>query len=238
MVVDSAGSFVTQRELPGLAAVVPWVTEGGLTLCCGDKGEVTVERALWSEGAAVTVEVWRDRCEAIDQGDAVAQWLSTVVGKTVRLVRMHDRWFRSSKRVREGETVGLGFCDGYPLLFVTQESLDALNVELEQNVEVERFRPNVVLEGCDQAWEEDRWQSFAIAGVSFEAVKPCERCVITTLDPVTGAKKGREPLATLAKQPRGNGRALFGMNVNHYGHGTIALGDRVETMRFGERVAL
>ncbi len=238
MVVDADRRFVTQREVHALARVSTALTDVSLTLSHPEHGAVTVGRERWSDGPRATVRVWNDDCLAVDQGDEVAGWLSSVISAPLRLARMDDSHRRPSKRVREGESVTVGFSDGYPLLFATRESLDDLNARLASPVEMLRFRPNVVVEGCAEPWEEDRWGAFTIGAVGFEAVKPCVRCVITTLDPTTGASTGREPLATLARMPRGDGAALFGMNVNHYGRGVIRVGDALDELTLGEPVAL
>lgn len=238
MVVDADRQFVTQREVHALARVSTALTDDALTLSHPALASVAVPRERWSDGPRATVRVWKDDCLAVDQGDDVAEWLSSVVSAPARLVRMDDAHHRPSKRVREGESVGVGFCDGYPLLFATRESLDDLNARLASPMEMLRFRPNVVVEGCAEPWEEDRWGAFSIGAVGFEAVKPCERCVITTLDPSTGESTGREPLATLAKMRRGDGAALFGMNVNHYGRGVIRVGDALDGLTLGDRVPL
>ena len=127
----------------------------------------------------------------------------------------------------------LSFADGYPLLFISEGSLDDLNHRLvargKARVSMDRFRPNVVLAGCEP-YTEDTWQQVNISGIRFDIVKPCARCPITTVDQVLGIIPDvHEPVATLATYRRGkDGGAMFGQNVLHRGCGTLRVGDVVQ----------
>jgi uncharacterized protein YcbX len=125
----------------------------------------------------------------------------------------------------------VSFADGYPLLLTSQASLDALNARLAAPVEMLRFRPNLVVEGAE-AWAEYRWTRLRIGGAAFRVVKPCDRCVVTTIDPRTGTQpEPDEPLRTLKQFPRdARGRVLFGQNLVPEICGAVRVGDGVEVV--------
>jgi uncharacterized protein YcbX len=122
---------------------------------------------------------------------------------------------------RNGELTS--FSDGYPLLLIGQAALDDLNARLAIPVSMERFRPNIVFSG-GSPYLEDSWQAFSIGQMLFRAVKPCARCVLTTIDPLTGVR-GPEPLRTLATYRTRANKVLFGMNLLYEGSGRLSVGD-------------
>lgn len=89
-----------------------------------------------------------------------------------------------------------------------------------------RFRPNFVFTG-GKAHEEDNWKKFRIGRNRFVAVKPCSRCVLTTVDQLTGIK-GTEPLATLATYRKQGNKIKFGQNLLAIDHDEIQEGDEIE----------
>jgi uncharacterized protein YcbX len=124
------------------------------------------------------------------------------------------------------------FSDAFPLLLLSRESLGDLNARLEARgvgpAIVERFRPNVVVDGTVGPFAEDAWRDVRIGEVALVVAKPCARCVLPTVDPATGVKSPRgEPLRTLAEYRTRNGKVLFAQNVLVRGPGRIAVGDRV-----------
>ncbi len=243
MVVDETGRFVTQRECPELAQVVPHLTEEGLLIEVeGDEHmRITVPRSIW-EGESVTpITVWKHIGVGTDQGQAAGDFFSTHLHKSVRLVRMPEVHVRTPNRRPEGITTQVGFADGYPLLLATERSLAELNANLPTGhdpISMERFRPNIVVTGVDEAWEEERWNQFTVNGVLFHGVKPCERCPITQTDQRTGARVSKEPLRTLARIHRQGNAALFGANLIHASVGTLRVGSPIENIMFGERPEL
>ncbi len=232
MVVDQANRFVTQREYPPLALAQPTLSDDCLTLTAPGLPRLSLPLAGY-EGNPREVVVWRDTCLALDEGEVAAAWFSDLLRSRVRLVRMPDRFERLTSTEYTAEPGLLSFADGYPLLFTSESSLDELNRRLlargKAPVSMDRFRPNVVVAGCPP-YAEDTWQCVHIAGIRFDLVKPCARCVITTVDPSTGSIPDvGEPLATLATYRRGqNGGAMFGQNGLHRGCGTLRVGDVVE----------
>lgn len=195
MFVTPGGRFLTQRELPTLARVVVQVGDEGLSLGADGAGNVTVE--LDRTGPASEVTVWGDRVTAIDQGDDVAGWASEFLGREVRLVRFHPEARRPSSPEWTGAVEALTrFTDGYPLLVISRASLDDLNARLHEPLPVDRFRPNLVLDGLP-AYGEDSLGDLVADGLRLRVVKPCTRCVITTTDQGTGTVQGEEPIRTL-----------------------------------------
>ncbi len=195
MIVDAGGRFLSQRELPSLALIRTTLSPSGLELAASGGTAVTIpfERS----GPTRTVTVWRDTVKAIDQGDEPAAWLSARLGRDVRLVRFDPGVRRHCNRAYAGESgAHTGFADAYPLLVLSQASLVDLNTRLARSLPVDRFRPNVLLSGCE-AYEEDYIDEIAAGAVRMKLVKPCTRCQITTTDQQTG-ERAAEPLATLA----------------------------------------
>jgi uncharacterized protein len=161
-----------------------------------------------------------------------------VAGEPVRLVYLDDPMRRRPNPAysREGDRVS--FADGYPLLLTGEGSLRELNdliaagpLAAEGPLPMRRFRPNVVVAGAPP-WAEDGWRLLRIGDVVFRAVKGCDRCVLTTIDPDT-AVKGKEPIATLARCRRWDGKVWFGVNLipDSPGRtGAIRVGDPVQVL--------
>lgn len=199
MVVDAADSFITQRTHPRLARVVPSIGREALTLSA--EGLEPLEVPLAIEGAPVTVQVWNDSCIAQDQGDAAADWLSEAIGDAVRLVRVGPSMDREANpRYAMPDRSPVTFVDGYPILVCSTASLEDLNARMPSPVPMERFRPNLVIDGLSP-FEEDRIAVLEIASSAGEAVrlrlvKPCTRCVIPSTDQRTG-ERSTNPLPYL-----------------------------------------
>ena len=212
MIVDAAGRFISQREVPRLALIVPALSAAALELTAPGMAAVTIP--FDRSGVTLPVTVWRDRLPAIDQGDAVAAWISAWIGSAARLVRFDPRLRRTCDPAYAGDTEAhTAFADAYPLLVLSEASLADLNQRLESPLPLDRFRPNVVLSGVD-AYDEDHIDELAVAGVTMKLVKPCTRCLITTTDQETG-ERGVEPLATLASYRMNDtlGGVAFGVNA-------------------------
>lgn len=228
MLVDETGQFVTQRQEPRLALLQVEPVDEGLVLA-GPGAQA--RRVGWPEPTApiLRVRVWGDAVSVLAADASVGAWLSDWLGRSVRLVYMPDSVRRPVDPAygREGDVVS--FADGYPLLLTTEASLADLNGRAEEVVPMNRFRPNVVIRGGG-AYEEDRWRRIRIGPVVFRVVKPCARCVITTIDQES-ARPGKEPLRTLATYRRSErGKVCFGQNLIPDSVGTIRVGDPVEVL--------
>jgi uncharacterized protein YcbX len=213
MIVDAAGRFVTQREEARLALLQVAIGDGRLHLASpAGRGP---SLPLDHEGESREVVVWRSRCAAFDAGDETAQFLGDWLGRPLRLVRFDARCARLSNHDwTGGRDVPNQFSDGYPLLVLSQASIDDLAARVGKPLPVERFRPNVLLGGV-APYGEDTADTLQAGAARFTLTKACTRCVITTIDPARGERDGEEPLATLrtyrfSRELRG---VLFGRNA-------------------------
>jgi uncharacterized protein len=233
MIVDLGGDVVTARERPRLLLVTPILGDGAIRLTAPAMPDLTVPVPPGDD--LIPVTVWDSKLLASPAGGAADAWLSEVAGEPVRLVYLDDPTRRPTnpRYSRDGDRVS--FADGYPLLLTTESSLAELNGQIaagplagEGPLPMRRFRPSVVVAGAE-AWAEDGWRLLQIGGVAFRAVKGCDRCVLTTIDPDTAAK-GKEPIATLARSRRWDGKVWFGINLIPDSPGAIRVGDPVRIL--------
>ncbi|MFJ4537302.1 MOSC domain-containing protein [Streptomyces tibetensis] len=231
VLIDHGGKVVTQRQQPRLALVAAGLLPGG-GVRLSAPGMPPLAVPVPRPSVTVPVEIFRDKVEAVPAEDEAAHaWCSSHLGIEVRLVHLDDPATRrpiAPEYARPGETVS--FADGFPLLLTTTASLDALNSLIAQGeyagegpLPMNRFRPNVVVTGTP-AWAEDDWSRLAIGDVPFRVAKTCGRCVVTTTDQDTG-ERGREPLFSLGRHRRRDGKLVFGQNLVPLSRGTIRVGD-------------
>lgn len=226
MVVDAQGHFLTQRQLPKMALIATRIDAGGvLTLSAPDMPDITLQGTTQQR---MPVTVWEDTVEATLADPAADAWLSRFLAQACRLVQFAEDVQRALDPDYAAPSDQTGFADGFPFLLISQASLDDLNARLEQPLPMQRFRPNLVVSGCEP-FAEDRWRVIRIGGVVFRVVKPCARCAITTIDPET-ALRSPEPLRTLAGYRRHNNMVMFGQNLIHDGPGRLEAGMAVEVL--------
>jgi hypothetical protein len=223
MLVDNSGFFLSQRTIPALALLRPVLGEDVLELAAPGKPILSVP--LSPEGVRRTVTVWEDTIEAVDAGDSAAGWLSDFLRKDCRLVYMPSSTRRPTVRQVTGRGDQASFADAYPFLLISQESLDDLNRRLVDPVPMDRFRPNIVVRGCPP-FAEDGWRVIRIGDLKFHVVKPCSRCVVTTIDQRTAAVHD-EPLRTLRTYRQSENKVNFGQNCIPDGEGVLRIGDPV-----------
>jgi uncharacterized protein len=228
MVVTPDGRFVTQREEPRLALIGTAVDDAHLRLTAAGRDALDVPLALG--GTAMEVVVWRHHCTAHDQGEAPARWLSALLGRPLRLVRFDPAHRRLSDPAFTGRTPGYSrFADGYALLVISLASLADLNRRLPAPLPMNRFRPNVVLDGVGP-YGEDTIHELRAGGLTLRLVKSCTRCTIPTTDQETGVRDPEEPLRTL-RGYRWNAD-LRGVT---FGQNAIVVAGAGETLRQGQR---
>ena len=226
MVVDADGNFLSQRELPRMALIEPRLRNGTLEVAAPETEPLTIPTGR--AGNRATVTVWDDRCVAIDEGDEAATWFSSALDVEARLVRMPDDETRRVDPTYAGMDDQVGFADGFSFLLTSRASLDELNRRMPAPLPMNRFRPNIVVDGAEP-FEEDRWRTIRIDGIAFTVAKPCARCAITTTDQNT-AERSKEPLRTLATFRKADAGVMFGQNLIHHGTGVLRVGSEVEVL--------
>jgi uncharacterized protein YcbX len=223
LIADPNARFLTQRELPRMALIVPTVEKQQLFLDAPGMERLAVP--LHPErGEAKNATIWRDQCAAISVGEIAAEWLSRFLGRACELLYMPDATRRNTDE-KFGPRALVGFADGYPFLLVSEASLAEV-ARHGADVPMNRFRPNIVVGGCGP-FAEDGWRTIRIGPITFHLVKPCARCPIPNVDQETAAV-GKEVTLALASFRRRGNDVLFAMNLTHVGEGTIRAGDRVE----------
>ncbi|MBM6550235.1 MOSC N-terminal beta barrel domain-containing protein [Marinomonas ostreistagni] len=234
MLVDENGQFVTAREYPQLSLVKASVDKQVLSLVGPEDDDRAPLLLMESEFADehIDVQVWDDSLKAQKTTAEADQWFSEILGIYVHLVFFAKQSERFTSRRQDSPVT---FADGYPFLLTTQASLDELNQTTEHLVEMERFRPNIVVEG-NEAFAEDTWKRIRIGEVEFTNVKPCVRCNFTTLDPKTAIRSPKsEPLKALAKFRKLDKEGVtFGINLVAENEGVIRSGDTLEVLEYQE----
>ncbi|MDP7170504.1 MAG: MOSC domain-containing protein [SAR324 cluster bacterium] len=226
MVVDDSGQFMTQRTSPKMALINTKISAQTLNLNAPGMSELSLP-LFPTAGESQEVEIWGDRCEAWTSSPQTKKWISEFLGESCNIVFMPDH---SNRPVDPDYTVGenqVSFSDGFPFLLISEASLNDLNKRLPESVAMMRFRPNLVVKNTEP-FEEDFWKFIRIGDCELQVVKPCSRCVLTTVDPETGKFSGKEPLRTLATFRKENGKVLFGQNLLATKMGEMEVGMPVE----------
>jgi uncharacterized protein YcbX len=226
MLVMEDGTFITQREHPGLSLLQVVIAHDSLMVF--DKKDRSKQIRIPFEqilDEKIEVTVWDDKITAVKVGKEYDSWFSEKLGFSVFLVKMPESTLRKvdPKYAKNGESVS--FADGMPYLLIGQSSLNELNSRLEKQVPMNRFRPNIVFSG-GKAFDEDQMNSIRIGELDFSVIKPCARCTFTTVDQDT-AQKGKEPLKTLASYSTFGNKVLFGQNMVALSKGKIKVGDPI-----------
>ncbi len=232
MLVETAsGKFLTQRELPRMALITPRLVDGYLLVDA--PGMEPLEIPIPVKGPQREVIVWRDTCPAVDQGELAGKWFSEYLGLDCRLTRLAEDFQRKvSPDYARRATDQVSFADAFPCLLLSEESLVDLNRRLEIPLPMNRFRPNIVIAGSGIPFFEDSLEQVKFGEITFDVVKPCARCAITTTDQAT-AQVSKEPLRTLASFRRGpSGAVLFGQNIIPHTVGSLSVGDTVEVISY------
>lgn len=224
MLIDAKNRFLSQRTVPKMALLQPVISAGRLFVYEKRKAHDVLELELEPQaGQLCTVALFKEQTQGWLVGGPANAWFSEKLGVDCRLLYMPDAVQRAVDRAFARQGALTAFSDGYPLLMIGAASLADLNQRLWLPLPMNRFRPNIVFSG-GQPFEEDRMKAFRVNGIDFFAVKPCSRCVMTTIDQET-AEKQEEPLPTLSEYRRIGHRLLFGQNVLFNRPGRIRVGD-------------
>ncbi|WP_110686119.1 MOSC domain-containing protein [Salinicola aestuarinus] len=226
MVVKPDGTFITARTHPQLQRVRAQFDGRRLTLTHAIFPPFDVACDEFVD-ASLATRVWGDDFTARATHPSVDAWFSEMLGEPARLLWLGER----SPRYREPLGVRVNFADGFPLLLISQASLDDLNRRTDGTHVMAQFRPNLVVDGVE-AYAEDTWKRVRIGELTFRVDAPCARCAMVTVDPARGEKRrDKEPLKTLAGYRRGEaGKVYFGQNLVAENGGEIAVGDTLEIL--------
>jgi uncharacterized protein YcbX/ferredoxin len=233
VVTDLEGQFITARTQPKLCLIQCHLTPDGLVLTAPNMPRLEIIFSNFSEQYH-QVAVWGDQINALYCHQIYDKWFSQYLNFPCQLHFFADK---SSRQVKNSDNQ-VGFADGYPLLLISQASLDDLNDRIAQrhsdnlHVSMNQFRPNIVVNDT-QAFAEDSWQRIKIGDVEFDVTKPCSRCVFTTIDPTNAQKHPeQEPLSTLKTYRQvSKGDVMFGQNLIPLNKGQVKQGDKVTILR-------
>ncbi|MGV8924496.1 MAG: YcbX family protein [Ewingella sp.] len=227
MLTDPQGMFITARQYPQLVQFTPALLPDGLLITSPD-GETASVRFRDFNGPVEPTEVWGNQFTSLIAPDALNQWLSRYLKRDIQL-----RWVGEelTRRVKKYAEVPLSFADGFPYLLINEASMHDLQNRCPSSVKLEQFRPNLVVTGVE-AYAEDNWQTIRVGEVIFDLVKPCSRCVLTTVSTERGRKHPLgEPLRTLqGYRTADNGDVDFGQNMIARNTGVIRVGDSIQVM--------
>jgi len=230
MLIDYKGYMLTQRQHPRMCLIHCRLENEQLIISTPEMPELVIDFTASTDHVKATV--WQDECNALDCGDDASIWFSRFLDTSTRLVFFPDNEIRQVDTQYASRGDITAFSDGFPYLLISQASLDDLNnraaVHTGSNIEMSRFRPNLVISGTE-AFAEDSWSRIRIGDITFKIVKPCSRCIIPSINPYTAEKTG-EPLKTLASYRMRDNKIFFGQNVIAEGTGELELGMPVEIL--------
>ena len=226
MLIDEKGEFLSQRLLPEMCLIKAMVENNVLMVSLPAQPNIEV---VASKEHVVSAKVWGDVCKAWDCGDEIAKILSLFLKTNCRMVYFPEDEVRQVDKEYAKEGDKTGFSDGFPLLLISQASLDDLNRRLDEKVTMTRFRPNIVVSGTE-AFAEDEWKEIRVGGIHMRVVKPCSRCSIPSVNPVN-AKRSAEPVTTLRQYRMRDNKVYFGQNVIADSTGLLEAGMKVEIVK-------
>ncbi len=223
MLINESNKFLTIRQHKEFLFYDVNPTDEGFEIKKEQGGSIHIPKTL-STGDTIKVKVWDDEVQAIPAADHVNRWFSENLGFNCRLVYQPENASRIVQPDWVKQENHVSFADAYPYLLVGESSVKDLNDKIEEEITWQRFRPNIVFKGSE-AYEEFLWRDIEIGAAALKGIKPCTRCIVTTMNPKTG-EQGKEPLKTLFKQ-RINEKMVFGQNAVLTKKGKINIGDEV-----------
>ncbi|MEO8398708.1 MAG: MOSC N-terminal beta barrel domain-containing protein [Ignavibacteriaceae bacterium] len=231
MLINSNGDFMTQRQYPQMSLLQTFLSENFLEVK-HKKGNLSSIKILFEiyDGEEIEVPIWNDKCLALTVNKDFDDWLSRALNEPCRMVYMPDTTERIVDKNYSPEKNIVSFADSFPFLIIGEASLKDLNSKLETPLPMNRFRPNFVFSG-GLPFAEDTFNNFKIGDLNFQAVKPCARCVVTTVNQDT-SEKGIEPLKTLASYRKQENKVMFGQNLICSDEGILKVGDEIQIIDF------
>jgi len=227
VVADGQGHFLTARKYPSLLRVQATPTSDGLILGAAGQANIRLRYSEFSQDYR-QVRIWEDEVQGQPCSPAADRWLSDYLGVECQLLYFGPA---SSRFTALSPEAPVAFADGYPLLLISQGSLDDLAERTPAQIRMSQFRPNLVITGCEP-YAEDHWKRIRIGSLELALVKPCSRCVMVNLDPDSAERHPQqEPLRTLATYRRGDkGQVYFGQNLVPLNDAVLEVGMPVEIL--------
>lgn len=224
MLIDEEQKFVTQRTQPKMALFIPEIKAGKIFISYQESSiSFNLNDILSNE--VINTKVWDDEALVQLVSQEASSWFSEIMGKKVNLVRILDDKARIHHNSTKNIDIYVSLADGYPYLMIGTESLQHLNKKLSIPIEMNRFRPNIILE-TEVAHEEDRWNAIQIGSAGFQNIKPCARCNVITIDQQDGTVNN-EVLRVLTTYRKEGNKVLFGTNAICTFEGIVSVGDHI-----------
>jgi uncharacterized protein len=231
MLIDSERKFLSQRSLPRMSLIKTALSEQQLTLSAPGMENLYLELENSSDTIIPSI-IWHDLVAARWVSHEADQWFSQFLQRQCKLVYLPDDVIRPVNPTFARAEDQTSLSDGFPFLVISENSLVALNKAMQLEVSMTRFRPNLVISGCD-SYAEDNWRAITIGEIDFRLPKPCARCSVPTINPET-AETGKEPLTTLNRLRKWDNKVYFGQNALHDSCGILTVGDKVQIKLTGE----
>lgn len=225
MLIDTNNKFITQRDFPSLALLKTSITSHGIAIFkAGNPDSLLLPYPL--PGKKITASIWNDQCEVIVADDSINSKLQQLSDINCRLVYLPQESIRPVNPHYVSKPTPVSLTDGFPFLIVGKKSIDLLNNRLQKKITPLQFRPNFIFRG-GSPFEEDSFDEFQIGNAHFKAVKPCSRCIMTTINPTT-AEQDSEPLNEMSKFRKLNNEVYFAQNLVTFTPGqTVQVGDEL-----------
>lgn len=229
MLMERNGRFITARRFAKIQQVAFYLHPLGVQVHCAGMPTLEVRYQDFS-AASVDTKVWDDSFQAQATHEHYDTWFSTLLGIDCQLLYIGKDTQRHSSSANHPAS----FADGFPLLLISQASLEDLNQRTQTPHVMAQFRPNLVVSGC-APYAEDTWRLIRIGGIEFEVREPCARCIMTTIDPISAERHAlREPLSVLEQYRKdADGDVMFGQNLVARSPGPLHVGDRIEVLETG-----
>lgn len=228
MLIDETNTFMTQRINAQMAMFK--LSLSGRMINVVKKNATSSPTINFSVdappiGQKIRAKIWNDDVDVVEVDEKLSKWFSDHLAMNCKLVSFPEKNPRPVDPKYKVNDEQVSLADAYPFLIIGQSSLDDLNRRLAEPVPMNRFRPTFVFTG-GEPYEEDAWREFNIGENKFVGVKPCARCVLTTVNQDT-AQKGTEPLYTLSTYRKRDSKVLFGQNLVALDHGVVNVGDKI-----------
>jgi MOSC domain-containing protein len=237
VLVNDENLFMHQRDHNEMALFQPSISDETMIITQKNDPNVRFEFPLKAEGTIrENVTVWDDTCKAIEVSEKVSQWFTKKLNISCRLMYMPDDSIRlADQRFAIKSDDKVSFADGYPILAISEASMALLNTKTAEEIPADRFRPNFLINGA-HPHVEDELRSFSIGSTEYYGVKPCARCVVTTINQTT-AERGKEPLKSLASYRKAGNKILFGHNIIPMNIGNVKVGDTISVKEWSKPLA-